>query len=634
MTKKTPEDFTSLAAKWQQRFTTANGNQEKLFKKFADWYDAFNAKINPQTAPWRSKPYMPLIAQQIWSLVSKFSSLRPGFEVKIRGDDLDDEALEEKASKAKKKLEYDYDCPLMDEPMREKLASVLIDACVTGTGIAKVPYKTKLVSRYERVVDDEGIADLTKEKVFEKKIGYNDMEPVNIFNVFVSPATDRLNKGWLIIRDFVAISELKATNDAKGGNFYQNLDQLSGKPSYGEFATYNKSRENFSNNEEPSDATTDIATVYECYEGDMIYFFAEGEDKSGKNPWVLLRKSKNYYWHSKWPIVKFHIKKRPFSFWGQGLAELTYRLQIMYNDVFAHYLDAWNLTNNPSFWIANDNDVDDFVIEPGSLNSYNGQTPPEPINFNKPDPAALQMIVDLLQQSVEGVTASGYATGMTSSASDKTQGTATGILKLQDAAGDIIGYMRENYVTNILQVGKMWHSNNQQFMQTAVSITVSDKGKRETVQVGPADLQGEADVYVDTASMNPKTDEEKLTAAMGLKSNLLEIQQASVLQNQTTGTDPLIINFADLADEVGESLGYQNVSKLLMSEEQVQKMLEEKGAQMGQDAMNESMGLPKNPNEAAAQLTQEGIDSGHINPDELQSIAENPSGDEYRVANR
>lgn len=619
-------DYTTLASKWQRRFTLSKSNQEKLFRRYAEWYDAFNAVVNFQLSPWRSKPYIPMIAQQVWALVSKFSSLRPGFEVRLRDDNVQDEEIEEKAAMAKKKLEYDYDCPLMDEPMREKIAAVMIDACVTGTGIAKVPWRTKTTKRYERMVDDEGIADLTKEKVFEKKVGFNDMEPVNIFNVFVSPATDKLNKGWLILRDYVAISELKATNEAKGGKFYENLDKLSGKPSYEGFSQYNRSRERFTNNEDPRDDTTDIATIYECFEGDMIYVFGESKDPEAEGGWVVLRKTKNYYWHGKWPVVKFHIKKRPYSFWGQGLAELTYRLQVIYNDVFAHYLDAWNLTNNPSFWASEDSDVDDFVVEPGSILNYQGDNPPTPIAFPQPDPGALQMIVSLLNQAIEGVTASQYATGMPNSPSDKTKGTATGILKLQDAAGDIISYMRENFTTSLLEVGKQWHSNNQQFMHSPITIVVNDKGKRESIKVSPKDLQGEADIYVDSASMNPKSDEERMQNILGLTDRLQALQQASMVQQQTAGTDPLYINFNDLAEDVGEAFGRTSVQSLLLSAEQIQEMLVEKGEKMGQEMMNEEMGLPADPNEAAMMDTQALLEQGVLDPDELQSTMENNDG--------
>lgn len=626
MASQDDKQFDSLATKWQLRFTKAESNQEKTFARFAEWYDAFNAVDTKRAAPWRSKPYIPLIAQQVWALVAKFSSLKPGFEVRIRddGDGFADDELEERAAKAKKKLEYDYDCPYMDEPMRDKIAATLIDACVTGTGIAKVPYRTKMVKRYERMVDDSGIADLTKEKVFEKRVGFNDMEPVNIFNVFVSNATDKLGKGWLILRDYTPISELKSANEAKGGKLYQNLDKLSAKPNYGNFSTYNASRNRFLNDQEPSDDTTDIATTYECYEGDNIYTFAE--NKSGENKsWVLIRKSKNYYWHGKWPLVKFHVKKRPFSFWGQGLAELAYRLQVIYNDVFAHYLDGWNLSENPSFWAEENSNVDDYSVEPGSVNYYSGDKPPVPMTFNKPDPAALQMIVGLLNQAVEGVTASQYATGMTNSNMDNTKGTATGITKIQDAAGDIISYFRSNYTSCLLEVGKMWHSNNQQFMSQPVKITVTTKGKREDVQVSPADLQGDADVYVDEASMNPKSDEEKQQQVFTLTDRLLALQAASVQQQQLAGTDPLIINYPELADDLGDALGRTSINQVLMSQEEVDKALQKKGEELARSALNESMGLPDDPDEAAAQDVQALIDQGELDPEELANAGKEQS---------
>lgn len=624
MVKKTKEnqeaETESLQTKWQKRFSLAKSNQAKQSKRFAEFYDVFNARVVTETAMWRSRPYLPIVAQQVWALVAKFSAMRPGFEVKIRNDEDDDTALEEKAAASKSKLEYDYDCPEMDEPMRDKLATVLLDACVTGTAIAKVPYKTKKRERFERMIDEDGIADLTKEKVIESIVGYNDFEPVNVFNVFVSPATDRLNKGWLILRDFVPISDLEATNKLRGGSFYQNLKNISGTPSYAEFSEYNNARNRLTNQDDPSDSTTDIATTYECYEGDMVYLFAESKDSKAQKGWVLLRASKNYYWHGKWPIVKFVLKKRPFEFWGQGLVELTQRLQTIYNDVFAHYLDAWNLTNNPSFWINEDSDVDDYIVEPGSLNTYSGQTPPQPINFNKPDPNSVTMIMEFLNQAIEGVTASQYATGMANSSSDKTKGTATGIMRLQEAAGDIVGYMRENLMTALLQVGKMWHSNNQQFMSQPMNVVVNDKGARKNVQVKPADIQGEADIYVDSASMMPKSDEEKRNDILGRNGQLLQMQQASMAQAQQIGTQPLILNFSELAEDTGEAFGTRSVNKLIMSEDQVKQYLAEKEKKAALEAQNAGMGMPQDPDKATQMIAGELAQQGVIDPEEMMKL--------------
>jgi hypothetical protein len=46
------------------------------------------------------------------------------------------------------KLEYDYDNPTLDEPIRDKLLNCLVDAVVTGTGVAKVPWHVKTKKKY------------------------------------------------------------------------------------------------------------------------------------------------------------------------------------------------------------------------------------------------------------------------------------------------------------------------------------------------------------------------------------------------------------------------------------------------------------------------------------------------------
>lgn len=625
--KKTPQPVDKSKI-WQQRFNVASGDQEKLFKRFAEYYDAFNANQDTKLAPWRSKPYMPIIAQQVWALVAKFSAMRPGFEAKVRDQDMSEDDLESKAQAISKKLEFDYDSPYMDESMREKLSAVLLDTAVTGTGIAEVVWKTKTITIRQRIVDDNGYADLTKEKVIERVVGYNDFEPVNIFNVFVSPSTDRLNKGWLIIRDFVPVSDLKKTNEAKGGKFYQNLDKISGVPEYGNFQTHNIARNRLSLNTDKPDDTVQMATVYKCYEGDKICYYAVSKDSKDEGSWVLLRETTNYYWHGKWPLVKFHVKKRPFSFWGQGLAELAYKLQIIYNDVFAHYLDAWNLTNNPSFWIPENAEVDDYVVEPGSVIPYRGTQPPSPIQFAEPNANALEMIIGFLNQSIEGVTASQYATGMPNSATDKTQGTATGIMRLQDAAGDIVNYMRENVVNGIVQVGKMWHSNNQQFMQAPTVVTTNEAGKRVTKTVSPEMLQAEADIYIDSASMLPKSDDEKRDAALMRNKMLLELQQSSMAQSQMTAgaTEPLYVNFQEMAESSNEALGFTNSETILMTEEQIQAQAVEKQKKAAMGEQLASMGYSPNPDEATQQMAEELMQSGMMEEDsgtgtETQAIA-------------
>ncbi len=304
-----------------------------MFKRFSNWYDSLYAVVDVAPSPWRSKMYVPVLARQTWALVSKFLAIKPTFQVKVAKPEYSEEDIDAKAEKARRKLEYDYENPYMDEPMRDKLFAPLLDAVVTGTGLAKVCWSVEDDTRYERMSDKYGNVDLSKEKKYTKKKGFNDLEPVNIFNVFVSPsATNLYESPWVIIKEWKTISELQEVNDAKGVQIYKNLSQLSGSTSYDDDDNaFNLSRNRLINQTDRVDKTVKMVKIFECYEGDTICTYAEagsGDSQNSDNSgWLLLREQKNPYWHGKYPLVKFHVKNRPFSFWGEGIFETTYRIQ-------------------------------------------------------------------------------------------------------------------------------------------------------------------------------------------------------------------------------------------------------------------------------------------------------------------
>lgn len=575
---------------WQERYKLASGQQTKLFKRFSNWYDSLYTVSGTIPAPWRSKVYVPMLARQTWALVSKFLALKPGFQVRVatpsqpdpndQQPDSDDGELpgindiDEQAEKARRKLEYDYENPYLDNTMRDKLFAPLLDAVVVGTGMAKVTWCTDTITRYERPLDGSGeYADLTKQKKTTKKISYNDLEPVNIFNVFVSPkATDLYNAPWIIIKEHKTLQELKASSLP-----YQNLDKLKNSTEYDdEFQSYNFSRNRLTSSQNSQDSTIDNIKVFECYEGSKICTYAETSDPSQESGWVTLLERENPYWHGKYPLVKFHVKKRPFDFWGEGIYETTFRLQSAYNDVYNHFLDQWNLAENSMLMVRENSNVNDYIIEPGGTITYRGDVPPTQFKHAAPDARALQTILTYLDQAVEGVTISQYAAGLPNSSTDSTKGTATGIMKLQEAAGDVVSFMRTNFTESITQVGRMWLSNNQQFMDQPVNISIVKQGKKQPMTITPKDMQGDMQLIIDDSSMNPSSQDDKVNRFMAYTQQLEQLQQLSIQQAQSTRwtTSPLYIDYASILQDASEVMDRTQFDKYLLDGKLVEQAMQ------------------------------------------------------------
>lgn len=557
---------------WQERYRLAYTNQLPLFKRFADWYDGMYTIINTKNyALWRSKVYLPILASKAWNLIAKFIALKPGFEVRPRPSndpdiDLDaPEQLEDAAWKAQLLLEYDYDNPRLSRTVREKLEAVLMDAVVTGTGLAKIPWETCVETKYQHPIRSDGTIDMSKETVTETFKGYNDLIPVNIFNVFVAPAsTDLYTAPWIVIKEWKTMDQLKQVNKAKGVEIYKNLDQLGNARATGDpLAIYKKSRNRLTVQYDPivADRTVDFIEIYECYEGDSIKTFANAGRGGGSN-WVLIRDVHNPYWHGKYPIVRFVVKQRPFDFWGEGIWETNHRLQVAANDIFNHYLDNWDLSVDGMLMMPETAGINDYTVEPGGMITYRTEEPKQ-FKFPEPNPASLNMVMDKLMESIENNSISSYATGTPNSDIDKTRGTKGGIEAIQQAGEDMTAFMRMNFQESIKEVGQMWLSNNKQFKAQPETLLVQKNHQMTPVTIKPQELQSDMDLRVDEASMMPITDDQIKAQFEAYIGGLISLQQASIAQHTALGTPPLVLDFAAIAEERGQKEGFRNTRKFI-----------------------------------------------------------------------
>lgn len=560
--------------KWQDRFEIAKTYQLPLFQKWAKWYDDMYAHVTNQAmAPWRSKVYMPIISSKVWDLISRFIQYRPGWDISVRtlpvntldktAFDLYMDDMNRKVEKVKMKLDYDYDCPLMDDSIPSELLGVMLDACVTGQGVGRTPYLTKTTDYKQYVKGDKGV-DYGKVKNDSATEGYNAFTGVSIFRFFLQPGAKSLQKSpWVIISDQVPVYELQ--RDPKIDKAA--LKTLKTGALTNEFAQYEASRNRLVTTQDATslDTTTQMAQIYECWDKEWNELVIYGEGEKG---WVELFRGQNVYWHRKYPFVKFSVRDKPYQFWGESIFENSETLQSAINDIFNHYMDSHNMADG-MIAIEEGSVVEPYIIEPGGEIRYRGEMPKQ-FKFPSPDAAGVSQALNIINGAIENATISQYASGVPNSSTDQTQGTATGVTRMMEAAAEKVGFMRSNFRRSWREVGQMWLSNTQQFMRTDVIAERTVKGQKTTEVLRPEDMMGIFGVKIDDGSFEPISKDQKRQNFLAYKDFVLGIQQASVAQAERTQDPKQAVNvdFAELLNRGSEHFG-ENASHFTVPDGQI-----------------------------------------------------------------
>lgn len=583
-------------AKWSDRMSIAENNQTPMFEKFAEWFDDFYAIIDGKKyAIWRSKIYFPRLNAKVWQIIPKLVMQKPDARVTVKGEDPNIEG----AKKIEELLDFQYDNPEFDEPMFKKLTDVMIDAVVTGKGIAMVPWTTKskvskqqATDRYQDPMTGEDISylKLGEEVVRSTITAYPDFIPVNIFNFFYSPAGTTLQKKhWLIVKDWKTLDELKNAN--QDVEFYKNLDSLKeAAGSTDDSSAYNASRNRLVGEKSPNtaDSTVRQYEIWHCFDKEDNTITTIVPDAR-----TIIRKIRNPYWHGKYPFVDFEVKPRAHDFWGEGIFEVNQRLQNAINSLYNHYFDNLNLSLDGMVKVPEGTRILDYTIKPGGMFRYAGQEPQQ-WKFPEPNPAQIKMADELLTRALDDTTIQPYAAGVPNSVSDNTQGTKGGIMALQAAADDILSYMRKCFTIGLRQVFTLWSEMDKQFIDRITYIDTVEDGVRKASPINPADIQGEFTIVVDQDQSaditDPQADQQKKQAMVDRILQLKGAADAQEGQKAQGLPQGVLLNFEKIIKETIEDGGASEAKDYLVEQEE---------PEMGE--MPQPMGMPMGPQEQPMQ---------------------------------
>lgn len=571
---------------WKRRYQIALDNQRPWFKKAAEWYDLLYANIKDDDFAWHSRIFEPLLSSKTWNIIAKTISGQPGWMCNVIGEKTDD--LSDRAMAMEEALKYFHDHPEIDPSMFERYAVSLLDAIVTGIGWQSPCWEIKSKEVRERNIDNYGNIDTTSIKVKKTNISYPDSINRSIFDVFL--ATTRTNSvqklPWVIIRSYEPLSDLKQRNEDEGG--YINLDKIHNR-SISDTESYERSRNRLMNQDEKGDETVDEVEKWECYEkvGNKIFVTVIANGKE-----IIKPKQIFSYWHCKYPLVAFKIKPKAFSIIGEGIFESNERLVWGINDIDNHFLDAWNLANNPMIMQEEGTVVDTYEIAPGNQFLYKGQVEPKPFMFPQPSVQAFQGVREAFLGSVEQNSLSGFQMGTPMDATDNTGGTAAGTKAIQQAGDDLLDFFRKNFRKGVREVGLMWMQMIQQFLDKSIWVQIVGENGAENVEITPEMIQGEFNLDIEETSMQPQNKEFELNKYTAFVDKIIEIAEKSKETPQ-----PVFPEYNQLIKDLAQKFQYKDADKYLMSQEQVQEMMMAQQPQMPQLPPEEQMNMPELPPE-------------------------------------
>ena len=605
--KKKGEDFkrTTDPKIWQSRFDLAYRNEKAMKKKWSEWYEMMYAvKTYKNISIWKSQAFIPVMSYKAWTIIAKLLALRPGFSVKMF-DELYSDEDRKFIEKANLKLEYDYDNPMLDEPIRDKLHDIFTDATVCGTGFGKAEWVSGTRCYYNHFQRDDGEIDYSKADKTEVDFGYNDLEPINAFDVFSAPGKRSLEaKPWHIIKYAGKTREDLLEDDLYDEKVIEGLKVI-GK-SRDQITRYKQSRDQFigeNNDDQDSiDDTVDSFDVFECYErtrdGIFLITFAEAaDDGSGKakgnkdsgkeGMWFEIRREKQPYWHNKYPLVAAYIRRKPHHCYGESIFEVTESMANAYNDIFNQLADNLAIVGNGGILMhETSTTIYDFYYAPGGEVRYSG-TKPEFETPTSPDIQLFTTMFNLLDAGVTNATVSPYASGQPSDEQDQTQGTLGGINALQEAAGEITSFMKGSIMQFVKGVGVRWLSNNRQFLDEAVTIQQTRYGKKQVYRITSEDFLETMVLTIDEDSMQPSTKQQQRLDNQAWISDLVTVQDRSLMQaglipnpavpqptDPTTGqpqtpqqnpnVKPVYVDWQKVLAEVNESYNKPDIDEFLL----------------------------------------------------------------------
>lgn len=329
-------------------------------------------------------------------------------------------------------------------------------------------------------------------------------EPLNIYDCFPDPNASSPDKmRWFILRQFKTLTELKSENNAKGGEYYKNLDKL--EEYLGDMKNKKVSGGQFEDMQWREFRRVMLSTQE-----------LHGQDESNpefvilrrftKNGWcdivpecsLVIREVDNPYFHGEIPIVVGVDYPYPGELYGMGEIEPIDRIQRAINAVLNQRLDNVQLVLRNMWKVKKNSGVDmhTLVSAPGNVVTTDDMNAVEPLSV--PDvtgPTFVQTMNYLTAALQNGSGITDYTAGINTTANTANK-TATGTRLIQQEANAQFKLKIQLFNHMVIQkIANHWKDLRIQFTTEAQKLRIVGKSEvkniMDTTNLAKVGINGE-----------------------------------------------------------------------------------------------------------------------------------------------
>jgi len=437
--KSTPQDEQELGREIQEQYLLAKRYLDPIHEKMNQQEELYRTYIDPGNYPHGARVFDPRTFRVIETVTPRMVANEPSgsFYPQESGDVATAQIFTSL-------IKYDWRRADMFEKQVRFIKSMLI----FGTAFGRVYWdfqETEKTRMKPKTINGRTVWTLEEtEKIKVTSFDGPNFEVLNIYDCFPDPnATTLQNMRWFIYRVFKTYDELMAENNARGAEYWKNLDKLkemieakkdsdkntNGKPTDTQYREHRRvmlSTQEFIGED---DSNPEMTVLIRYTKDGWCYMVPEYGN-------LIIREVENPYFHGELPIVYGVDYPYPGELYGMGEIEPIERIQRAINAVLNQRLDNVQLTLRSMWKVKKGSGVDMHTLlsAPGNIITTDDMNAVEPIDV--PDvtgPTFVQTMNYLTSSLQNGSGITDYTIGLNTNQNTANE-TATGTRLIQQEA--------------------------------------------------------------------------------------------------------------------------------------------------------------------------------------------------------